>query len=45
MDATVTQYGNALEAIIEMRPNVGTVTLILKVVFKDQWFYWKLYGC
>ncbi|KHJ78718.1 hypothetical protein OESDEN_21659, partial [Oesophagostomum dentatum] len=31
MDATVTQYGNALEAIIEMRPTVGTVTLILKV--------------
>ncbi|KHJ86762.1 HEAT repeat protein [Oesophagostomum dentatum] len=39
MDATVTQYGNALEAIIEMRPTVGTVTLILKML---QPYYGKL---
>ncbi|KJH53272.1 HEAT repeat protein [Dictyocaulus viviparus] len=31
MDATVAQYSNALEAIVEMRPTVGTLTLILKV--------------
>ncbi|CAJ0593790.1 unnamed protein product [Cylicocyclus nassatus] len=39
MDATVAQYGNALEAIIEMRPNVGTVTLLLKML---QPYYGKL---
>lgn len=31
MDATVAQYGNALEAIVEMKPTVGTVTQLLKV--------------
>ncbi|VDM78221.1 unnamed protein product [Strongylus vulgaris] len=42
MDATVTQYGNALEAMIEMRPTVGTVTLLLKVSRMLQPYYGKL---
>ncbi|KAK6727366.1 hypothetical protein RB195_005201 [Necator americanus] len=39
MDATVTQYTNALEAVVEMRPTVTTVTLILKML---QPYYGKL---
>nr|CDJ91151.1 HEAT domain containing protein [Haemonchus contortus] len=39
MDATVAQYGNALEAIIEMRPTVGTVTQLLKMLLP---YYGKL---
>ncbi|VDP24557.1 unnamed protein product [Heligmosomoides polygyrus] len=39
MDATVAQYGNALEAIVEMKPTVGTVTQLLKMLLP---FYGKL---
>ncbi|KAK6055748.1 HEAT repeat protein [Cooperia oncophora] len=39
MDATVAQYGNALEAIVEMRPTVGTVTQLLKMLLP---YYGKL---
>ncbi|VDM51608.1 unnamed protein product [Angiostrongylus costaricensis] len=39
MDATMAQYGNALEALVEVRPTVGTVTLLLKIL---QPYYGKL---
>uniref|UniRef100_A0A158P6C0 HEAT repeat protein n=1 Tax=Angiostrongylus cantonensis TaxID=6313 RepID=A0A158P6C0_ANGCA len=39
MDATMAQYSNALEALVEIRPTVGTVTLLLKIL---QPYYGKL---
>ncbi|KAJ1368158.1 hypothetical protein KIN20_029231 [Parelaphostrongylus tenuis] len=39
MDATMAHYGNALEALVEIRPTVGTVTLLLKIL---QPYYGKL---
>lgn len=32
MEATFVQYGAALEAVIAMKPNVNTVTILLKML-------------
>uniref|UniRef100_A0A1I7WS48 Cse1 domain-containing protein n=1 Tax=Heterorhabditis bacteriophora TaxID=37862 RepID=A0A1I7WS48_HETBA len=42
MDATVSHYGSALEAIVQMRPTVSTVTLLLKASINNLPFKYLL---